>query len=98
MSDPTLQRTFKGHKNAVTGISFNPSMKQLASSSLDDSLMIWNFKPQLRAFRYVGHQSSVLCIDYAPGLINHFSNAGTPNYLLASGSKDKTVRLWLPTV
>ena len=31
-------------------------MTQLASSSLDHSVMIWNFKPQLRAFRFVGHK------------------------------------------
>ncbi|KAJ3124328.1 POC1 centriolar protein A [Nowakowskiella sp. JEL0407] len=49
--------------------------------------MLWNFKPQLRAFRFVGHASEVTGVD--------FNNAGN---CLASCSKDKTVRLWSPTV
>ena len=27
--DPTLERHFKGHRDAVTCVSFNPNMKQL---------------------------------------------------------------------
>jgi centriolar protein POC1 len=54
--DPTLERSFRGHKDVVTALSFKPSMSQLASASIDHSVMIWNFKPQLRAFRFVGHK------------------------------------------
>jgi centriolar protein POC1 len=56
--DPTLQRTFRGHKGAVTGVVFSPTddMKHLVSSSLDNTLMVWNFKPNLRAFRFLGHK------------------------------------------
>jgi len=56
--DPCLSRTFKGHRGTVTGVSFAPDMKQLASSSTDSSIMLWNFKPSLRAFKYVGHDVS----------------------------------------
>lgn len=31
-------------------------MKQLVSGSLDNCVMVWNFKPQLRAFRFAGHK------------------------------------------
>ena len=27
--DPTLERHFKGHKDTVTSVAFNPNMKQL---------------------------------------------------------------------
>ena len=54
--DPTLERTFRGHKDAVTAVAFNPNMKQLITASLDNSLMIWNFKPQMRAYRFAGHK------------------------------------------
>ena len=54
--DPTLERTFRGHKDAVTCCAFNPNMKQLITSSNDNSLMIWNFKPQMRAYRFTGHK------------------------------------------
>ena len=29
--DPTLEKTFKGHRGAVNAVSFNPNMKQVAS-------------------------------------------------------------------
>ena len=59
--DPVLERTFRGHKDTVQSLSFNPNMKQLASGAADAGVMMWNFKPSLRAFRFVGHQVRVLC-------------------------------------
>ncbi|KAH6569124.1 hypothetical protein BASA61_009517 [Batrachochytrium salamandrivorans] len=87
MQDPTLERSFRGHKDVVTGLAFKPSMTQLASTSMDHSVMVWNFKPQLRAFRFVGHKAPVTSVDFSP-----------TGKLLASSSRDKTVRLWTPNV
>ena len=42
--------------------------------------MLWNFKPQLRAFRFVGHKGQIHDVCYSPS-----------GDLLASASKDKTV-------
>ena len=60
MIDPTLERTFRGHKSYVTNVAFSPSLKHLASSSGDNCIMLWNYKPQLRAFRFIGHKVSSL--------------------------------------
>ncbi|KAF3706147.1 POC1 centriolar protein -like protein B [Channa argus] len=87
MEDPTLERHFRGHKDAVTCADFSPNRKQLASGSADKSLMIWNMAPKARAFRFVGHQ------DVITGV--HFSPSGN---LVASSSKDRTVRLWTPSM
>ena len=84
--DPSLERTFRGHRDAVTACAFNPNMKQLVSSSSDHSLMIWNFKPSMRAYRFAGHKDSVLSVAYSP-----------QGECIASGSKDRTVRLWTPS-
>lgn len=54
--DPALERSFRGHKDSVTSVAFNPNMKQLVSGSVDSTVMVWNFKPQLRAFRFAGHK------------------------------------------
>jgi WD40 repeat protein len=54
--DPSLERSFRGHKDAITSVSFNPNMRQIVSASFDSCLLIWNFKPQLRAYRFVGHR------------------------------------------
>ena len=86
LTDPTLERTFRGHRNYVTSVSFSPSLKQLASGSGDQCVMLWNFKPQLRAFRFIGHKGVVTDVK--------FSAEGD---VLASASKDKTVRLWIPS-
>lgn len=56
LMDPNLERTFRGHKNYVTSVAFSPSLKQLASGSGDNTVMLWNFKPQLRAFKFIGHK------------------------------------------
>ncbi|XP_058278177.1 POC1 centriolar protein homolog A isoform X2 [Hirundo rustica] len=85
--DPSLERHFKGHRDAVTSVDFSCAKKQLVSGSMDSSLMIWSMKPQMRAYRFVGHKDAVLCV--------HFSPSG---HLVASGSRDKTVRLWIPNV
>ena len=115
--DPTLERSFRGHKDAVTAVAFNANMKQLVSGSLDGCVMVWNFKPQLRAFRFVGHKvrshafiSNKHFLHLVHLLLSAYQHMlllqaavysvafDGVNGLIASGSKDKTVRLWHPTV
>lgn len=86
-SDPSLERSFRGHKHTITSVAFNPNMKQLISGGLDSCVMVWNFKLQLRAFRFMGHKDAVLDVACAPS-----------GNLIASASKDCTVRMWLPNV
>jgi centriolar protein POC1 len=54
--DPELERTFIGHKDTVASVDFCPTMKRCASGSLDKVLMVFNFKPMMRAFKYFGHE------------------------------------------
>ena len=55
--DPKLERSFRGHKDSITSVVFNSNMKQLITGSLDNCVMVWNFKPQLRAYRFAGHKA-----------------------------------------
>ncbi|GFO01917.1 poc1 centriolar protein homolog a [Plakobranchus ocellatus] len=87
LEDPSLERHFRGHRDVVTAVDFNPNMTQLASSSLDNNLMVWNFKAKMRAYRFVGHKDAVCCVQFSPS-----------GHLVASASRDKTVRLWIPSV
>ena len=64
--DPSLERTFRGHKGPVNSVVFKPDLKQLASGSEDGSVMVWNFRPQLRAYRFVGHTGAVNDVAYSP--------------------------------
>jgi centriolar protein POC1 len=62
--DPTLERHFRGHRDTVTAVAFNPTLKQLASSSLDSSIMVWNLKQKIRAFRCVNALGLLLITCY----------------------------------
>ncbi|ORZ40400.1 WD40-repeat-containing domain protein [Catenaria anguillulae PL171] len=87
--DPTLERAFRGHKDGISALSFKPNLTQLASASLDHSIMVWNFRPGMRGFRFLGHKAPVTNVEFCPSPSTN---------LLASSSKDKTVRLWTPSV
>ncbi|CAF3696571.1 unnamed protein product [Adineta steineri] len=87
MEDPKLEKHFKSHRSTVTSLSFSPNTKQLVSGSLDACLFLWPFKPQVRAYRFVGHNDAVHSVCFSPS-----------GHLIASGSKDKKVRLWIPSV
>jgi len=96
--EPAIDRSLRGHKDTITSIAFHPSpsllastrkqsstTEQLATSSLDGTLNLWNYsndKKDVRAYRFVGHTGPVHNICYSPS-----------GSLLASCSSDKTVRL-----
>lgn len=61
--------------------------QQLASAGADNVVMIWNIRPSLKAYRYIGHTAAVNVVQFAGS-----------GELLASGSDDSTIRLWTPTV
>ena len=82
-TDPTLQRSFRGHKDTINSVLFSPDMKQVISGSDDGNLILWNFKPQMRPYKFIGHK----------GAINEIAISPLGN-LIASASKDETVRLW----
>ncbi|XP_012724814.2 POC1 centriolar protein homolog A isoform X1 [Fundulus heteroclitus] len=85
--DPTLERHFKGHRHTVTSVDFSCNNKQIATGSVDSCVMIWNMKPQMRAYRFDGHKEAVTSVQFSPS-----------GHLVASTSRDKTVRLWVPSM
>ncbi|CAF4160312.1 unnamed protein product [Rotaria socialis] len=135
MEDPKLEKQFRSHRSTVTSLSFSPNTKQIVSGSLDSCLFVWPFKPQVRAYRFVGHNVSnsilknrdshiyryelkvetfyfqlnsslTLLLNIAAVLFRLcltqdavYSVCFSPSgHLIASGSKDKTIRVWIPSV
>lgn len=86
LMDPCLERTFRGHRSYVNAVTFSPNLKQLASASGDNCIMLWNFKPQLRAFRFIGHK--VIFLDVRQPRIIVCTDR-LPNCILNVGSRDR---------
>lgn len=86
--EPTYQGCFdNGHKNDVTALSFHPITCQLISSSMDRSVILWQLKHRMPAYKFIGHREGVFDVCYSP-------NGG----LMASASKDASVRIWIPKI
>ncbi|KAJ2950390.1 hypothetical protein O0L34_g8633 [Tuta absoluta] len=85
--DPSLDKQLKGHRDAITALSYSPNEQQLASSSLDNSILLWDLSGSLRSYRFRGHDEAVMDVTFSPS-----------GKYMASASRDKTVRLWVPTV
>jgi len=69
--------------DGTTSIAFHPSGKRLASTSLDQSVCIWDLDSQEIHAELTGHDNAVTCVAYSPD-----------GKWLASGGEDRTVRLW----
>jgi centriolar protein POC1 len=61
--------------------------KQAISGSEDGNIIVWNFKPQMRPYKFIGHKAAVNDIAITPD-----------GSMIASASNDDTVRLWTNSV
>lgn len=87
-NDPSLEHNFRGHKAAVTGLSFDLINKQVVTSSSDKTLVIWNLQSNTsRCYVFIGHEDVVSSVQFAPN-----------GQLIVSGGWDRNVRLWVPTI
>ncbi len=71
------------HNEKVNRVVFSSDGKYIASASKDNTVKIWNLEGKLlKTFK--GHTETVLAVAFHP----------KNNNMIASGSYDKTVRLW----
>jgi WD40 repeat protein len=91
--------TLTGHTKLVTGVAYSPDSRWLASSSWDGTVKVWESLRHAErdradahhaerdgyALRYTlrGHSGNVRCVAFS-----------SDNRTLASGSLDRTVKLW----
>lgn len=89
MDDPKLRQHFKGHLGAITGVAFNPldTSNQIATSSIDCSMMVWNYRQRIRCLKFTEHTDGVNSIAWS-------SNGE----LILTASSDRSIRIWVPTV
>jgi serine/threonine protein kinase/WD40 repeat protein len=78
----TTLATYSGHTDSVTGVTWSPDRRWLASSSNDKTVRIWPVvgNAQKETFIYTGHTDKVLAVAWSPD-----------NAYVASAGQDKTV-------
>lgn len=89
-----LERTVKGHTRAVLDVDFGGPRggTLLASCSSDLTIKLWDPSDEYKNIRTLpGHDHSVSAVRFIPS-----GAAGAPasGNLLASASRDKTIRIW----
>lgn len=73
----------KEHKDHVTGVVFSPDGKQVATSSMDRTAIIWDATTGERLRTLTGHKGVVTSVAFSPD--GHF---------IITGSRDCTVKVW----
>lgn len=76
-----LEKTLRGHGDAVNAVALSPDGQTLVSGSDDKTLKIWNLQTGEVLRTLNGHSDAVVAV------------AMTPEWI-ASGSWDKTVKIW----
>jgi dipeptidyl aminopeptidase/acylaminoacyl peptidase len=82
MEEAEPSQVMPRHLNWVSGISFSPDGKWLATSGADNRLVLTDLRSE-KAFTYPGHQGAVRSVEFSPD--------GTR---LASGARDNLVIIW----
>jgi WD40 repeat protein len=82
-----------GHTNEVCCVAFNADGHTLACVSLDQTLKLWDCRTGRCLKTWYGHTDWALPVAFSPIASTTFSQESKGS-LLASGSSDKTVRLW----
>jgi WD40 repeat protein len=83
--------TLTGHSRPVTVLSFVGSDTSFVSGSIDQSIRIWNYEQATVVRSLTNHTQPVTSLAVRP-------KTGEALPMIATGSEDKTVRLWQPTI
>jgi WD40 repeat protein len=75
--------TLEGHSKAVSSVAYSPNGQQLASTSWDNTIKIWDVSNGQLLKSMTGHRDKVFKIAYSPN-----------GQQLASASYDNTIKIW----
>jgi WD40 repeat protein len=88
--------TLSGHAGPVLAIAFSPTARTVVTASADRSIKVWSVDDGrlLRTFAY--HLEAVNALAFRP--VSNNRAGETPPCFCASGSDDRTVRVWQPEI
>jgi WD40 repeat protein len=77
--------TYSGHGEGtrLSGITFSPDGKWIASAGNDATIQVWNSETGEKLFTLVGHTGATFGVSFSPD-----------GQYLASSSVDRTVKIW----
>ena len=83
VSDGSLIRKFRGHRDSLYAVAISPDMQILATAGYDQQIKLWNLHTGAEQKTLKGHNGAVFALAFDPR-----------GKLLASASGDRTVKLW----
>ncbi|MEO2034090.1 MAG: WD40 repeat domain-containing protein [Planctomycetaceae bacterium] len=81
--DFQLVRLYSGHTGSVVAVDWSPDGKTIASTSIDNTVRLWDAETGVPGPVLVGHRDRVDAVAWHPNC-----------RMLATGGRDATVRLW----
>jgi WD40 repeat protein len=82
-------KTLVGHKNGVTGLSFSPDNKYIASGSWDNTVRVWDAKTGNVLHVFSGHSTGPNCLVWSPN--GDFIVSSSPDWTACVWSVDEQV-------
>ncbi|HVR36115.1 MAG TPA: WD40 repeat domain-containing protein, partial [Methylomirabilota bacterium] len=91
----TPLRILEGHSGPVLAARFSPDGDLLVTAGMDRSIKVWDAGTGELQRSFSHHTDIVHCLAFRPRLPGE---GGSPPFHCASGSNDRTVRVWQPAI
>ncbi|KAA8649089.1 hypothetical protein EYZ11_000639 [Aspergillus tanneri] len=94
---PKAIYTRKAHEKDINALDVNPSSTLFASASQDRTVKIWSAEDGSVVGVLRGHKRGVWSVRFSPRgtpILNNDDRSSTSRGLIATGSGDKTIKIW----